>query len=166
MEVYLITNLVNGKRYVGKTKFTKEYRWKGHCEAAQNPKYRRVMYLLRAINKYGPDKFRVETLAQADNEELLNPLERHFIALYRTQIPAVGYNGTWGGDGGGVLSEEGRRKLSEAARKRPITELRQREERFANARPRVRPPLRYFRHPNSVDRGSRSFEDFWKANVK
>ena len=134
VEIYLVTNLINGKRYVGKTKFTKEDRWKSHCQAAGNEKYRKVMYLFRAMAKHGLQNFRVETLAPVDREELLNPLERHFIALYKTQSPKFGYNGTAGGDGGAVLSEDGRRRCAEAARRRPITELREREARFEKAR--------------------------------
>ncbi len=134
MEIYLITNLINGKKYVGKTKFTKNVRWKAHCQAAKHEKYRKVMYLLRAIAKYGSDNFLVETLVPVDREELLNPLERHFIALYRTHRPNFGYNGTFGGDGGAVISEEGRRKLREAAKAQSAKELREREARFLKSR--------------------------------
>src|SRR5215472_8960211 len=120
MEIYLITNLLTGKRYVGKTTKVKEARWIRHCHNAYRTKPR-PMALPRAIRKYGPANFRIETLAVVDRNDLLNPLERHFIFLFGTQDPSKGYNRTSGGDGSsGQRSLEYRRRLAERSAKMRI----------------------------------------------
>lgn len=93
--IYLITNLINGKVYVGKTTGTLENRWKQHVEAAS----RNIdTHLYRAIRKYGAENFKIESLYYGD--ENLNELERYYIKQYNSfQNPTVGYNETRGGDG-------------------------------------------------------------------
>lgn len=58
--IYLITNLVNGKRYVGATRFAIEKRWAEHRYKAT---LKAKSYLHRAIAKYGADNFKVEQIA-------------------------------------------------------------------------------------------------------
>jgi group I intron endonuclease len=94
MQVYLITNKVNGKQYVGQTTKTLGERWSGHKFESR----RRKRYPLhRAIAKHGQRKFTVQTLRTCASKEELNLVEMLYIALFDTMSPA-GYNLTPGGD--------------------------------------------------------------------
>ena len=96
MEVYIVQNLVNGKIYIGKTKFTCLERWEAHCyDASRDVDFR----LHRAIRKYGRDNFAVYTLTATSCEAELDALERVYIQLFSSNCEEVGYNMTGGGDG-------------------------------------------------------------------
>lgn len=96
MIVYLITNLVNGKVYVGKTCRSLSARWSGHVSKARHGK---DCLISQAIRKYGSDRFQVQVLASCTSLEELDLLERKFILEYRSNVRGVGYNQTPGGDG-------------------------------------------------------------------
>src|SRR5208282_6796272 len=64
MFIYLITNLVNGKVYVGKTENRPEKRWHDHCSAARRHPERAPL-LYRAMRKYGQAAFTFEVLTVA-----------------------------------------------------------------------------------------------------
>ena len=98
MVVYLITNEVNGKVYVGKTVKTMWRRWCDHVSAARrgNIKYSR---LYRAMRKYGSLLFSISVLHVVQSHKELNRLERLEIAKRHAQDPQRGYNLTAGGDG-------------------------------------------------------------------
>ena len=58
--IYIITNNINNKKYVGKAKRKIKYRWKDHCK---NAIYLNLdTYLYRAIRKYGKENFTIEIL--------------------------------------------------------------------------------------------------------
>lgn len=87
--IYLITNKVNGHRYIGKTSQPLEKRWYQHCK---NAEYGKDTYFYRAIRKYGVDSFSICFLCDGlDEEEIL---------LITEHNPE--YNMTVGGDGGDV----------------------------------------------------------------
>lgn len=88
--IYKITNKVNGKSYIGQTRYTIEFRWKQHQHKKDNT------YFHNAIHKYGVDNFSIEILEECDIEEL-NQKEIFYIAKYDTF--KNGYNLTIGGDG-------------------------------------------------------------------
>lgn len=88
--IYKITNKVNGKVYIGQTRYTVEARWKQHQHKQDKT------YFHNAIRKYGVDSFTVETLEECD-VELLNEREIFYISKYNTFD--YGYNLTIGGDG-------------------------------------------------------------------
>ena len=108
--VYLITNLVNGKEYVGVTsKANITRRLREHISASQKTK-KKGMRILSAIRKYGKDMFVIEELCSSNNREhAFNILEPYFIKLRNTQN--TGYNCSSGGEGQSYCSEEKRRKL-------------------------------------------------------
>ena len=91
--IYLITNPINGKVYVGKTIHYKG-RMKKHEYSGKNPKH----YFSRAIRKYGWENFTKEILIDEVPEEDLNNLEINYIAFYDSFGPG-GYNLTEGGGG-------------------------------------------------------------------
>ena len=85
--IYMITNVENNKRYIGKTERDLEVRWYHHCKSAEHSSQ---TYLHRAIRKYGKDKFNIVFLCEGGDNE-----ERKMIALLKPE-----YNMTKGGDGG------------------------------------------------------------------
>jgi group I intron endonuclease len=109
-EIYLVTNLVNGKKYIGQTRRGIERRWVDHCSAARTtPGY----MLHRAIRKYGCEKFSVEKISVAKNQDELNRAEIAAIAQYDT-TGKNGYNLTSGGQAGARLTDESKARLAAA----------------------------------------------------
>ena len=88
--IYKITNKVNGKIYIGQTRYTVEFRWRQHQHKKDNT------YFHNALHKYGIENFTVETLEECNYEDL-NAKEIFYIAKYNTF--KVGYNLTIGEDG-------------------------------------------------------------------
>lgn len=89
--IYLITNLVNGKQYVGKTKYTLAHRFTQHCTRDYHT------YLHNAIKKYGRENFKIEEICKTDDEHW-RELETFYIKFYHTHYTEGGYNVSWGGD--------------------------------------------------------------------
>lgn len=97
MHVYLITNTINGNKYVGVTQTTIAKRWREHKCAAKSGSERP---LYRAMRKYGIEAFTIEAIATADSVESLKTLECRYIADLGTFARnGSGYNLTLGGDG-------------------------------------------------------------------
>lgn len=88
--IYKITNKVNGKSYIGQTRYTLEFRWRQHIHKKDNT------YFHNAIRKYGPENFTLEVLEECSTSNL-NEREIFYIAKYNTF--KEGYNLTTGGDG-------------------------------------------------------------------
>lgn len=88
--IYKITNKVNGKSYIGQTRYTVEFRWRQH----QHKKDKTHFHC--AIKNYGIDSFVVETLEECDYKDL-DSREIYYIAKYDTYNN--GYNSSTGGDG-------------------------------------------------------------------
>ena len=91
MKIYVITNLVNGKQYVGQTRQPIKKRWARHLSSGN------AMYA--ALIKYGKDNFSLEVVASANSQEELNELEVKWIEKLGTLSPG-GYNLVSGGKNG------------------------------------------------------------------
>ena len=117
--VYVILNKVNGKMYVGKDKKFPN-RWKrDHLRYAKGGKEKHphhYQYIHAAINKYGVENFELVELERFETAEECSQMEIFWIAFWRTWDRNYGYNLTRGGEGahGRVVSEETKRKMSEA----------------------------------------------------
>lgn len=95
--IYLLINIINNKKYVGKAKNFKK-RWKEHVYES---KYKRKNTLLyNAMNKYGIDNFIMECL----DDEYSNEKEIYWINKICPE-----YNMTKGGDGGFIHSQKGKK---------------------------------------------------------
>lgn len=94
--VYLITNTVNGKVYVGKTTYSLLRRWQLHATASRQGS---LQVIHRAIRKYGAEAFSRQVLHFAQTEKKLNELEMLEIRQRNTTNSSIGYNQTLGGDG-------------------------------------------------------------------
>jgi group I intron endonuclease len=94
--IYKITNVVNGKVYIGQS-VNIEKRFINHKSSAYNSKNKSYDYPLpRAIRKYGFENFQFEILEECSIDEL-NDKERWYIAQYHAHGPR-GYNQDDGGD--------------------------------------------------------------------
>ena len=95
--IYLITNLINSKKYVGKTTTTIDERWQEHCKDSRKDRCnKRPLY--DAFNKYGIENFKIEELEYVEDNEKLKDREIYWIQELQT-YGRNGYNATKGGDG-------------------------------------------------------------------
>lgn len=120
MVVYIAVNTVNGKVYIGKHQRNcpVTQRWKEHQQAAARGAPN--SYFLNAIRKYGFEAFSFSVLLDGitDRKEL-SFQERKFITQYQSSNPAIGYNLTAGGEGGGAFGNKnglGKRPASRGIR--------------------------------------------------
>lgn len=93
--VYMTTNLINGKRYIGQRKYYgdhEEYLGSGNLIRA-------------AIEKYGKDNFSRVVLAQCKTRQELNEQEKYWIAYYDAVRSCDFYNIAMGGEGGSCGGE-------------------------------------------------------------
>ncbi len=88
--IYLITCLINGKKYVGQTTQPLKKRITQHK--------RGTLYIDKAIQKYGWKNFTVQVLEECETQEQLNEREIFWIAALNSKVPN-GYNITNGGEG-------------------------------------------------------------------
>lgn len=97
--VYLLTNTVNGRRYVGKTKGSLAKRWYKHVYTAKSPAAVGYRYVLcAAMRKHGQQAFTRDVLGEYATEEDALLAEADWIIKLGTLIPD-GYNMTAGGRG-------------------------------------------------------------------
>jgi len=104
--VYITTNIINGKKYIGQKIF--DNRWKSYLGSG--------IHLKSAIKKYGKENFSREIIAIAYSKEELNKLEIMFIKEHDAVKSNDYYNISSGGgtNAGLKMSEETRKKMSEA----------------------------------------------------
>lgn len=125
MIIYKITNLTNGKAYIGLTKRDEKKRFREHFAQSRWPsKSSDKRHLFNAMRKYGEECWSVEVIARAKTWEELCALEVKLIADHQTHDRRKGYNSTLGGEGanGLVFSPEVRARLSAARKGIPLRE--------------------------------------------
>lgn len=110
--VYLVTNLLNGKRYVGQTIMTIAQRWSKHCRSGS-----RCPALYSAIKKYGPESFSIEEIGAASTPEELDRLEAQAVESHDCLAPK-GYNLREGGHSRGRLTDAMKETLRHSMRTR------------------------------------------------
>lgn len=101
MLIYKVINKINGKCYIGKTTQSLESRKEKHLK---NVRCMHDTKFYRAIRKYGIENFVWEVIDYANNDEMLNTLEKKYIIEYCSF--KKGYNMTIGGDGGDTISSK------------------------------------------------------------
>lgn len=112
--IYMITNKINNKKYIGLTSQGLIQREREHFYRFNKGERNHKLY--RAFRKYGYDNFEYTILHTCETKEQLPELEIHYINIHNTFNR--GYNMTIGGD---FVSDETRQTLSEIFRGRKIT---------------------------------------------
>ena len=120
--IYLITNNVNDKKYVGMTNNLNR-RLKKHWRELTNDNYNHHNeHLQNAVTKYGIENFEFFVLVESyPNEKLVADLEENYITKWHLDNPKYGYNKTKGGEHN-IPNEEIRKKMSEAHKGKKHTE--------------------------------------------
>jgi len=90
--VYMFTNIINDKKYIGITTKILEERYKNHIWNINDGGY-----FHNAIKKYGIENFTLEIIDKACSVNELKEKEKYWIKFYNTR--KQGYNLTDGGDG-------------------------------------------------------------------
>lgn len=144
--IYKVTNIVNGKIYIGQTITTLANRKRCHINSSKLANC--SCYFHKALKKYGEKNFIWEVLDHCNSKKELNEMEFHYIKQYNS-FGVTGYNLTFGGEGsigykhssinrakmsdasfrsdnhvnrGKPLSEEWRKRISEAQKGKVISE--------------------------------------------
>jgi group I intron endonuclease len=96
--VYLVTNVINGKQYVGQSTVGRNK--VGHGKA-----------ITKAYQKYGKENFTYEKICnEINNRKTLNCIEKFWIKAFNTIAPN-GYNIEEGGSDKGTVAESTKQKL-------------------------------------------------------
>lgn len=106
--VYCHTNKINQKKYVGITRNIPERRWNNGRGYVNNK------YFSRAIKKYGWHNFLHEILYTDLSKEQAEEIEIALIKEYDSANPEHGYNIELGGNGTGRVTDETRKRISDA----------------------------------------------------
>lgn len=108
--IYITTNMVNGKRYIGQKKFRKD--WKYYLGSGKA--------LKRAIQKYGRTNFKRDIVAVGYSNYELDKLETEWINNYNAIESVDFYNIAEGGNGNSLAgkNEDEIEKIKEAMSKR------------------------------------------------
>lgn len=114
MNIYKITNKINGKVYIGLTTQSVNHRWSEHLYRFKLGERDHKLYL--AMRKYGIENFNIESIDTAKDLTALIELEMKYIKEYDSYNR--GYNMTCGGD---HVSDETKDKLSKIFKGRKIT---------------------------------------------
>jgi len=91
--IYKITNLVNGKIYIGQTTQSLRQRWKGHVNDKR-------MITYDALKKYGKENFKIEIVRKCESEKELDYYEMMFILFVKNLHMFGCYNADRGGQHG------------------------------------------------------------------
>ncbi len=105
MFIYKITNIVNGKIYIGQTIHSVTDRFRRHCNG-----HSKNMLIGKSIKKYGKENFVCETIYECVDIKELNEKEEYYILHCGSMVP-LGYNISKGGFNK-LMSEETKTKIS------------------------------------------------------
>lgn len=133
--IYLTTNLITGKIYVGQKRYERQNKI-----AEPFPSYKGSgRKLLQSIKKHGKENFKRTILCWCLNQQSLDDLEMCFIKMYDSMNPDVGYNLVSGGQSlvpiemrentsgennpnyGNKWTEEQKKRLSDLAKLRDVS---------------------------------------------
>lgn len=111
--VYVATNTVNGKRYIGMTSRSIKERFKEHVnDSNSRPKNR----FLRAVRKYGIKSFKIEVICREKSR--LAALESEILLILDREPE---YNSTLGGEGGQGFPPDVREKIGATFRGKKLS---------------------------------------------
>jgi len=120
-KIYLITCLINDKKYVGQTIGSVEKRWKKHIKGNWD-KNIEFFPIQRSFKKHGIENFKIDILEEnIEEQNKLDDAEIHYSEIYNSLVPN-GYN-LRVGNARGKVSDEIKEKISKANKGRPRTEI-------------------------------------------
>jgi group I intron endonuclease len=113
--IYVITCLINNKKYIGFTKRSINVRWHEHIRYSKTDNN---SALYRAMRKHGINNFSIQAIYQSKNiEHTYKVMEPYFITEYKTHVRYnQGYNSVDGGIGCANPSAKTRYKMGSANR--------------------------------------------------
>ena len=103
--IYITTNHVNGRQYIGQKKYDKSGKWKKYLGSG--------IALKRAIKKYGECSFSKEIIEECETKETLDEREKYWIDYYNAVDSDDFYNIASGGDGGNTIQGFSTERLDE-----------------------------------------------------
>lgn len=109
--IYKITNLINGKIYIGHAKNLKKRMYAHFRDLTKKTKNHHSIYFQRAYDKYGDDAFKIEIIEFCPNftRQELEEREDYYFNIFRPWDSNVGYNISKNTKGGGGEWTEERR---------------------------------------------------------
>lgn len=113
--VYMHTNKINGKKYIGITCQDAERRWRSDGHGYKNNRY-----FYNSIKKHGWSNFESVVLMSGLTKEQAELQETKLIAEHNTTDRTRGYNNARGGGANGFHTEQTKKKMSEKAKNRPV----------------------------------------------
>lgn len=93
--IYLLTNIINNKIYIGQTWLPLKIRM-----GADGKNYRNSKYLYSSIKKYGINNFKYKTLVFCETQKQADIVESLLINFYNSKNNKIGYNIKDGGSCG------------------------------------------------------------------
>lgn len=119
MDIYKITNKIDGKIYIGKSQEGYEQRFKEHVNNALNGSDK-CPKLYNAMRKYGVKNFVCEKIDTRETPSDLCLCEKYWIEKLDAQNPSIGYNIANGGDGGYTWSPKGTITINNGIKNRQV----------------------------------------------
>jgi group I intron endonuclease len=89
--IYKITNIINGKIYIGSTKTSFKKRYTEHIYDL-NTNTHCNEHLQNAFDKYGSGNFTFEILEIIEDKSQIIPKEQYYLDLYQSYNSKIGYN--------------------------------------------------------------------------
>lgn len=140
--IYIITNTQNGKVYIGQSVNMYQRNRSRLFRLQRGTLSKKSTHLQAAWNKYGPESFVFDVLLLCP-EDQCDCWEDHYIETFKSWQRERGYNVMKQAHGPGRISEETRKKMSEAAKGRVCSEEARRrmsEAKLGTKRELPRPP--------------------------
>jgi predicted RNA-binding Zn-ribbon protein involved in translation (DUF1610 family) len=117
MLIYKVTNLINGKVYIGQTSLTLEQRKSRHEHDAVRLN-RKTVSFHNSLKKYGFENFKWEILQKCETQEELDKAEIENIKKFNSMDKSKGYNLKAGGKLGGAYNEEVKANIGKSTKKK------------------------------------------------
>jgi group I intron endonuclease len=113
--IYKITNLKNGKVYIGESKLMRT-RWVQHRYSLSKGKMKN-QHMQRSFNKIGCEFFRFDVVCYCEESRLIE-LQKYYIEVFNSLNPSSGYNRIKEGETKVVFSDEMLNNMSIAQKER------------------------------------------------
>lgn len=111
--IYITTNIVNNKKYIGQKVYDKDNKWVTYLGSG--------VALSLAIKKYGKNNFHREIIEECFSKEQLDKREKYWISYYDAVNSKLYYNIASGGDGGNTYAGKSADELKQISEKMSLS---------------------------------------------